>query len=171
MSAIDLRGAARDFVRGSFVVLRESRVVPPPRFNFFMSVGHEYFGPEIMGIEEYGRLESAMDAAFPARFADPLERPDPEFASTYIFSLLSAAIVLCARLDDFSPESTGISAAVDELIQVLESPDYEVVCCRAVSHLTSGADVLQLDDVSVHPEVEHTRDLARAIAEQVPGGG
>ena len=56
-------------------------------------------------------------------------------------------------------------------MQVLERPDYEVVCCRAVSHLTSGADVRQLDDVSVHPEVEHTRDLARAIAEQVPGAG
>ncbi len=165
-----LRAAAKEFLKQAFTVLHRQHVLPTPRFNAHLQVGRDYYGPDVEGAAK-SDLEAAIEAAFPDRFADPLKRPDPQFANAYVFDLLQRAIALCGRRgDEYDPESEHVSVAIDELLESLREPDFEVVCCRVVSHLaTTGDAVVRFAEVEVHRELEDSRDwIPRRIAEFIP---
>src|SRR5262249_43290245 len=138
-----VRETARAFVAGAFDGLREEFVIPTPIFHPYVRVGRDFFGDTIRAVPAYHELEKQINELYPHRFAEPLKRRHAEFASTYIFTLLEACIARCGRLgyhdqhDHFDPDSDAVSESIDELIAVLGSPTYEVVCCRFVSHLAT----------------------------------
>src|SRR3954452_10190486 len=139
---MDIRETARAFVGGAFDALRKEFVIPTPIFHPYVRVGRDYFGDTIRAVRAYHELEKQLDDLYPRRFAEPLKRRHAEFASTYIFSFLEACIARCGRLgrydaeDHFDPNNEAVRESIDELIAVLDSPSYEVVCCRFVSHLS-----------------------------------
>jgi Apea-like HEPN len=172
-----IRDTARAFVAGAFDALRKEFVLPTPVFHPYVHVGRDYFGDTIHGVPAYHELEQQLDALYPERFAEPLTRRHPEFASTYIFNFLGAAIAACGRLshydgqDHFDANSAAVSESIEELIAVLDSPTYEVVCCRFVSHLTTGDDTeITLGDITVVPEPEGFGKLTKRIAREIAGG-
>jgi hypothetical protein len=174
---MDVRETARAFVAGAFDALRTERVIPTPIFHPYVRVGRDYFGDTIRAVPHYPGLEGRLNELYGHRFADPRKRRDAEFASTYIFSFLEACITRCARLsrhdgeDYFDADNAAVTESIDELFAVLDSPTYEVVCCRFVSHLTTeNASEATLGDITVVPEPEGFGELTARIAAEIPDG-
>lgn len=166
----DLRSAGRALIGAAFSVLTELRVIPLSEYQPFVAAGRDYEGLSIMGLHEYGALESMLEVAYPERFAKPLGHEHPQFAGSYIFSLLEASIARCAsRGDEFDVASDAVEQSLDELVAVLEAPTYDVVCCRHVCHLTTetGGEV-QLGAVSVLPEPDGFGGLTDRIQKEIP---
>jgi len=166
----DLRAPSRAFIAAAFDVLSEQHVIPTPIFHPFVAVGRDYVGDSIMALAEYHALEAQLNDAYPERFAEPLKRRHAEFASTYMFSLLEACVARCARDRSFDADGQAVDKSIDELLAVLGTTTYEVVCCRHVSHLTttSGAEV-QIGDVTVVPEPEQWGGLVDRIQHEIRG--
>jgi hypothetical protein len=101
-----------------------------------------------MWLAEFTALKAHLNQAYPERFADPLTLARPEFATTYIFSFLEAGVTRCAREGGCDSASGAVDESIDELRSVLEKAEYEIVCCRHVSHLTTAM---------LHPRSEDTR--------------
>jgi hypothetical protein len=174
---VDVHETARAFVAGAFDALRKEFVIPTPLFHPYVQVGRDYFGDTIRSIPAYHDLETQLDQLYPHRFAEPLKRRHAEFASGYIFSFLEACIARCGRLayydeqDHFDPNSDAVSETIEELIAVLDSPTYEVVCCRFVSHLTTENNAeITLGEITVVPEPEGFGRLTERIAHEIAGG-
>jgi hypothetical protein len=156
----ELDAASRAFVAAAFDVLAREQVIPTPIYHPYVAVGRDYFGESIMGLAEFTALEADLNQAYPERFADPLTRAHPEFATTYIFSLLEACVTRCAREGGFDSASGAVDESIDELRSVLEDAEYEIVCCRHVSHLTTASGhELQIGDITVVPQPEGDFDI------------
>lgn len=175
---MDVRETARAFIAGAFEELRKEFVLPTPVFHPYVRGGRDYFGDTIRRVPAYHELEKQLDALYPQRFAEP-SKPGPgrEFSMTYIFDFLEAAIARCGRLacrdhrDHFDPDSDAVSETIDELFAVLDSPAYEVVCCRFVSHIaTEGDREITLGDITVVPEPPGFGGLSDRIAREIAGG-
>jgi hypothetical protein len=153
----DLRAASRAFIAAAFETLSAEHVIPTPAAHRYIAVGHDYFGDSIRGIPEYQTLEALLNDAYRERFAEPLKRQNAEFASTYMFDFLEACVARCSHDGRFGSETPAVDESIDELLSVLGTSSYEVVCCRHVSHLTTigGAEV-QIGEVTVVPEQSHT---------------
>lgn len=149
----ELRAASRAFIAAAFDTLSVDRVIPTSVFHRFLAVGRDYLGDSIRGLSEYGALEAQLNDGYPERFSEPLTRQHPEFASSYVFSFLEACIARCAPDCRFESDSPAIDESIDELLSVLGTPSYEVVCCRHVSHVTTmRGDEVEIGDVTVVPE-------------------
>lgn len=169
MPASDLRQLTLDFIAAAFEALRREHVIPTPIFHPFVSVGSDYYGGSVMGLSQYKRLEEGLNAVFPQRFAEPLERKHAEFASTYMFSLLEGAVARCGSARTFAIESPGVQKSVEEMLEVLTSDEYEVVCCRTVAHLTPrDQESVQLGRVRMVPEEDGPRSFERLIPTEIP---
>jgi hypothetical protein len=167
----DLGQLGRDFLAAAFEVLRKEHVIPTPVFHPFASVGSDYYGGSVNALPEYKALTHELDQAFPERFAEPLKRQHAEFASTYVFSLLEAAIARCGAAGTFSTESAGVQKSVKEMLQVLVSENYEVVCCRAVAHLAlANQDRVQVGAIKVVAPTNGSRSFEQLIPKEIPGG-
>lgn len=144
-------------------------MIPTPRFHAHLQVGTDYEGPTITPLPEYMALEQRLASAYPGRFADPLSRTNPEFAQTYIFSLLQAAIARCAQEDIYELDSDTVDGVITEFVAVLDEDSYEVVCCRVVSHLSTDRLLpLKLGEVTIIPEENSLSSLAREICRHIP---
>lgn len=166
----ELRAAVQAFIAAAFNVLRAEHVIPAPIFHPYVAVGRDYFGDTIRALPEYQALEAQLDDAYPERFAEPLKRRHAEFASMYMFSFLEACVARCARDHSFDADSQAVGDSIDELLAVLGTTDYEIVCCRHVSHLTTttGAEV-QIGNVTVVPEPEQWGGLVDRIQREIRG--
>lgn len=134
-------------------ILAEQHVIPTSRFQPFIQVGRHYQGSDVMYRPEFRELEAALERQYPHRFANP-RRPNAEFVNGYIFGYIEAVVARRAG-DDWDPTVAEQAAArsADELIRVLESEQYDLMCCRAVTHLTtSSGDDERIGNVSVYPE-------------------
>jgi hypothetical protein len=169
----DLRAASRAFIAAAFEVLSVEHVIPTPASHSYIAVGQDYFGGSIMGLPEYRTLEVLLNDAYPERFAEPLKRQHSEFASTYIFDFLEASVARCSHDGRFDAETPAVDGCIDELLSVLSTSSYEVVCCRHVSHLTTiNGDEVRIGDVTVIPEQSNSgvhHDLPQRIADEIPG--
>lgn len=157
--------AARAFIGAAFPALAKVHVIPTPTYHPWVQVGRDYEGAAVSG-PELQELESMLQTMYPGRFADPLTREHPEFPHFYTFSLLEAAIRRCRDEGGEVYEADGPSAqeSIDEFIEVLDSADYTMSCCRAMSHLTTqGGAAVTIGDITIVPEgdgqdlLEHTR--------------
>jgi Apea-like HEPN len=166
----DLRAAGHAFISAAFAVFTDQHVIPTPIYHPYVAVGRDYFGGSIMGLDEYQTLETVLNDTYSGRFADPLKRGHPEFASTYMFSFLEACVTRCALDHDFSVNNDSIDDSIDELIAVLETTTYEAVCTRHVSHMTtlSGAEA-QIGNVTVVPEPNGRGGLVDRIQQEIRG--
>ncbi|MET9183536.1 hypothetical protein ABZX88_35805 [Kitasatospora aureofaciens] len=165
----DLKTLAHAFIGRAFPVLAQQHVIPVSVMQPFVRVGHDYQGSDVMSEPEFAALEAALEQAYPARFSEPLKRPHAEFANRYIFSFLEAAIARCAlEGGPFDPDSEPVARSVAELIAVLDSDEYTIHVCRAVSHITTaGDDPVQIGDVTVFPEIASC-DLIRRTQLLIP---
>jgi hypothetical protein len=174
---MDVWKTARAFVAGAFEGLRKEFVIPTPIFHPYVQVGRDFFGDTIHSVPESHEVEKLLNELYPERFDEPLKRRHVEFASTYIFNFLEACIARCGRRgyydqgDHFDPNSDAVSESIEELIAVLDSPTYEVVCCRFVAHLaTESNHEITLGDITVVPEPEGFGALTERIAREIAGG-
>ena len=167
-----LADLARSFIGAAFPALEKAHVIPTPSYHPFVHVGRDYAGADV-SCPEVGELEAMLQAVYPERFVNPLTREHPEFPDFYIFSLLEGAIRRCARAGDdrYEPDTPAVYESVDEFIRVLDSPDYTMTCCRAMSHLTTkGAGPVTIGDITIYPE-SSTRDLIERVRDFIPAGG
>lgn len=164
---------AKGFLDDAFRSLTDARALPPPRDQPFLLVGQDFFGHEVHG-SPFSTLDTLLSETFPSRFAKPLEGPRREFASAYIFSLLEAAIALCAlRRETFDADSGGAEMAINSLLHRLATSETEIVCCRFVSHLaTATGEPLEVGDVTIYPQSDEidSRDYA-SVAALIPTVG
>lgn len=166
----DLRSAGRAFAAAAFEVLGDLHVIPPPVYHPYVAAGRDYEGTSVMGLREYGVLESVLEATYPGRFASPVERGHGQYASSYILSFLEASVARCAALGDFDAMSGAVGKSLDQLMAILGTPSCEVVCCRHVCHLTTeSAGEVRIGDVIVLPEPEGFGGLNARIQEEIPG--
>jgi hypothetical protein len=168
----DLRQLAHSFLASAFVGLEEAGVIPTSRYQLdqYLHVGRDYEGGDVMGAEA-SALEEALKALYPDRFDEPLRRPEPEFPGGYIHRFLEAAIVRCARLDEYDPTGAAAVETVEELIAVLDADEATVYACRAMSNLTTeGQQPTVIGDVTVYPETERFGGLVRQAVALIPAG-
>jgi hypothetical protein len=164
----DLRPASRAFIAAAFHVLTDEHVIPTPIFHPYVAAGRDYFGDSIGALAEYKALEAKLNDAYPERFAEPRERR--EFASTYIFSFLEACVARCAFAGSFDADSHAVDRSIDELLAVLGTTTYDVVCCRHVSHLTTASgDEVQIGEVTVVPELGQWDGVIERIQREISG--
>ncbi|MFE5501349.1 hypothetical protein ACFQ73_02205 [Amycolatopsis japonica] len=166
----DLRGACQAFVASAFAALANEHVLPTPRYHAYMAVGRDYFGDSIMPLAEFIELEAQLDKHYTERFSEPLKREHAEFAQTYIFGLLEACINRCAQAGDFTPSGPAVEESIEELLEVLSTSTYELVCAQHVSHLTTASGVeIQIGDITIIPEPEDShRFLTNRIQQEIP---
>jgi hypothetical protein len=164
----DLRTASRAFIAAAFDALTEEHVIPTPIFHPYVAVGRDYFGDSMRGLAAFHALETQLKETYPNRFAELRERR--EFAELYIFSFLEACIARCGHAGSFTADSQAVDESIDELLTVLETMIYEVVCCRHVSHLTtaSGGEV-HIGNVTIVPEPEQWGSLVQRIQREIRG--
>jgi hypothetical protein len=174
---MDVRDTARTFIAGAFDALREEFVIPTPVFHPYVQVGRDYFGNTIHNVAASRELERQLGDLYPERLGEPRTHHHPEFASTSIFSFLEACIARCGRLayhdqeDHFDANSEAVTESIEELMAVLDSPTYELVCCRFVSHLaTENLAEIALGDITVVPERSGLPRLTERIAREIAGG-
>ena len=165
-----LKGLARSFLGAAFMALTREHVIPPSRFHFFLRVGHDYSGWTVRG-QEFDDLEAELNRSFPDRFADPLKRPHPEFAAHFMFSLLEGSIAAIAHRGElFAAVASSVDETIDQLIDVLESPESISTCCRAMSHLTTDTGKpIELGKFFVYPEVVSSESMIEITEQLVPG--
>jgi hypothetical protein len=161
---------ARGFLGAAFAVLRKQHVIPTPTFHPFIRVGRDFYGPDVSGGQDFAALETALTDGYPERFADPLSSDLPEFANTYIFSLLETAVARCGRIGDFSPDSESVDRSIEEMLALLRPGDDNVISCRAVSHLRiEGDGPLSCGEIEIVPERNERRDeLWQIITDRIP---
>jgi hypothetical protein len=167
-----LRDLCRSLVEAAFEALAAEHVIPRPIYDPFLRVGHNYPGPSIMSLQSFEKLKARLKADYGDRFGDP-RSGDTEFPSTYIFDLLEACVARCAVSQDFSPSSDAVATSIDELITVLGSATYELVCARHVCHLTTiTGEELQLGEITVvpEPEIPPYRGIQARIQREIAGG-
>ncbi len=114
-----------------------------------------------------------LHVTYPERFADPLTKQHPEFPQSYTSTFLEGAIRRCAGAGDdrYEPDTAAVQESVDELIRVLNSPEYTMTCCRAMSHLaTKGTEPVSIGDITIYPE-SSTRDLLERVRDFIPAAG
>jgi len=148
-----IRTAARAFVGAAFTALARENVLPTPRVHPYIKVGRDYFGDDVMPLAEFAAFEQTLHDVYPGRFADPLRRHHAEFPNAYIFSFLEACVGRCGIEGvPYDVDSPPVERYIAELIAVLDSDEYEVICCREVSHLTTtDGKSLQLGEVTIIP--------------------
>jgi hypothetical protein len=126
----DIERLARAFVAEAFSALEREHIIPTPVYHPYVSVGRDYYGDTLRGVEGYRPLEEALERAYPARFAEPRTRRHPEFAAHYIFMLLEACVARCGLEGSFQADGAPVMESIRELIATLDSDTYEVVCVR-----------------------------------------
>lgn len=171
-----LKAAARAFLAVSIKALREVRVLPTPFAHPYIQIGRDYFGADVAGTPELAAFEQALKTRYPNRFLEPQPGSDLwESTDAYTFSLLEAVVARCGRDGrEVEADSDVATLCINELIQILDAPDYEMVCCREVSHLTTAdGDVLQLGDVTIIPQDAVTAfgGLTQRAGQLIPGLG
>jgi Apea-like HEPN len=167
--------SARAFLTEAWAKLHQRGVVPPSPYRRHLRVGRDYFGDDVMPLPTYTALERAIGAAYP-RFSEQTALHDRAFAGTYIFPFLETFIArLPAAPQDFAASDPIATEVVRELEAALAADDYEVVCCRTVSHMTTTngrpVDFTQVRVVPVDaPAHDHTRRLLEIVEGELPGG-
>jgi hypothetical protein len=165
-----VRAAAASFLDAAFAALTAEHVLPTARYHPHIRVGRDYFGGTIHGLSEHRELEQALVAEFPGRFSEEIPLMEREFADTYVFSLLEAAVARGTRFGEFNSASTASIETIDELVAVLESDSCEVACCRIVSHITTPGDPVEVAGVTVVPESRGVREFERLLGRWIPAG-
>jgi Apea-like HEPN len=166
----DIEQLARAFIAEAFSALEREHVIPTPVYHPYVSVGRDYYGDTLRGVEGYRPLEKALERAYPARFAEPLKRRHSEFAAHYIFALLEACVARCGLEDSFQTDGTPVAESISELIATLDSDTYEVVCIRHVSNLsTPSLEEVALGQVTVIPERSDRESLEMRVQREIPG--
>lgn len=162
-----LAEAAASFLGVAFPALDRLHVIPTPRYHPYINVGRDYTGGDVSGPEREA-LEEILLTQYPQRFGKPMTRSDPEFPHFYTFSLLEGAIVRIGLADEqYEANTTAVRDSIDELIQVLDSCSYRLICCRAMSHLTTSGEPVTIGDITVYPE-DSTQSLLRRTRELIP---
>lgn len=162
---------ARRFLEAAWQVLLEDRVVPRPRFSPYISVGHDYYGGELMALPEFDALESAITGEH-VRFQEGTPLGKRDFANGYIFSLLEAFVASMSRADEeFSSDSESANEAIASLARAVGESNREVGCCRFVSHMTTldaeSKDILGVQIVPQLAEPSRSRDEEIRTLEKV----
>jgi hypothetical protein len=169
---LSLRDAARAFLDEAFDALRADCVIPTPRWHPFVSVGVDYFGPDMMELRSFQLFSDAIEAVAPARFRSlDAGAVHPEFANTYVFRFLEAVIARAGTSRDYDSSGEAAQRSINELHGVLRAEETQVCCCRTVRFLTTadGAPIV-IDDVTVIPEdAAGPRSFERMIGQRIPG--
>ncbi len=166
----DIERLARAFVAEAFSALEREHIIPTPVYHPYVSVGRDYYGDTLRGVEGYRPLEEALERAYPARFAEPRTRRHPEFAAHYIFMLLEACVARCGLEGSFQADGAPVMESIRELIATLDSDTYEVVCVRHVSNLsTPHLEEVELGQVTVIPERTDHDSLGMRVQHEIAG--
>lgn len=167
-----LADVARSFIGAAFPALAELHVIPTPFYHPWVQVGRDYEGGAVSG-PELEELEAMLQVMYPDRFSDPLAKEHAEFPHFYTFSLLEGSIRRCADGggDVYEADTPPVQESIDEFIRVLESPEYTMSCCRAMSHLTTkGPASVTIGGITIYPELG-TRDLLERARDVIPSAG
>lgn len=170
-AAAEVRQLARRFVADVFEALSRDRVIPRAQFSPHIRVGHEYFGNAVHPLASFGSLELALEDAFAERFAAKGPGELREFPSTYLFSLIEAAVYRCTvGSGEFDADGSSATDSIDEMLSVLSAPTSEVVVARIVTHMTTTTGGrLELGDAVIEPGGGW--DGLRLIGSLIPGTG
>lgn len=172
MSEDEVRRAARELLSTAFTSLAEQDVIPRPRWDAYMRVGRDYWGPDLMFDPAFQEFERVLSTVYPHRFPDHIRPHDEyqEFPNSFAFGLIEATVArITTNGEAFDVTSSIVESCLDELIRSLDEENMEVACLWVVTHLTTTDGSSEtLDDITVTPEAAR-RDVAHRIAEVIPG--
>ncbi len=164
---VRVKEVARNFIDEAVMVLTEERVLPTSIYQRFVTVGRDYEGSHLMQMNNYKIFEQILQQSYPIPFTDPQSTTDPQFPTTYIFSFLEAFIARSGAEGMYDSRSEGFEISFKEMIDLLDSNKYEIVCCREVSHLeTEHNSPITFGDLSVIPVLGARESI---IDKLVPG--
>lgn len=145
---MDLRAALEAFLADAEAALTRDNVLPRPRYAPWISVGRDYFGPDLMHLATLKQLEAAIEAT-DDRFSDDADR-HRDFASGYTFDALEFYVARRTRGD-----IDAVGSTYEALIDGLRVPRTMASAWAVTDITTSAADPLRIGGVEIHrlPEV------------------
>jgi len=130
----EVERAARTLVAAVLEMLRgHERAVRlrPTEWMDLMESG----GMTVMSLPSYRRLEAALPAAFPDRFAGPIGTHD--LPSQFIWALVDGVVLTAASsYYKFDVPHAEVTAAISEMLDLVQRDRDQVVAARVVSDIT-----------------------------------
>ena len=173
--AAAIKEAALTFIGSALPALAEEHLYPRPPSNPFIHFGLDYFGSH-PHLPNFAPLAAAIKASHP-RFGDATPLHDSDFVEHYVYSFLEACVArLASSRDPWDVEGDAVKRSVEELITCVASDEWEVACCRVVSHVTTvDGKAHRLGDIEVVPVVaepsEQSRQVLETVRSAIPGAG
>lgn len=164
---------ARDFLASAFTSLQDHHVLPTPVFDPYLRIGRDYFGDSLGGRRGFAALENAIAERHP-RFSEETPLHERDFAHVYIYSFLEAVIAEAAlKGEELSPFAPCVDSCIEALSSEIEADNWEVACCREVTHLTTtSSQPIEFSNVTIFPLVapahDHSREASGIIAQVIP---
>ena len=169
--------AAWEFVQEALAALEREHVLPVSWFDPHIRQGRDYSGHSVYVLQSKAKLVLLLRETFRDRFK---ETPISEFRDNpdwYVFSLLEEVVQRSGpghRLDT-DPEllRQAVFELVEELLEALRTPGFELGVCRVVSHLTTvNGQPFRYGDVLVRPAKDsYGQDggILETIDKTIPG--
>lgn len=146
---MDLRVALEAFLADAEEVITRDHVLPRPRHAPWITIGRDYFGPELSHLPSLTHLEAAIEATH-ERFSDDVDHSLRDFPSRYVFDALEFYVARSTQGD-----VDAASSAYEALIDGLHLPR-TIASAWAVTDITTSApEPLRIGGVEIHrlPEV------------------
>ena len=168
---------AWEVVQKAFEVLEREHVLPTSRFHPHIRLGRDYFGDVLAGVQSKAPLDQLLREMFQDRCKKTPIGEFQDYPEWYVFSLLEEVVRRSGpehRLDSH-PERLRqvVSDCVDELVEALRTPGFELAACRVVSHLTTvNGQPIRCGDILVRPVKNSSGwhgGILQTIEESIPG--
>lgn len=126
-----VRTLAREFLQDAWDVLEPMHIVPRPHHQPHMSVGEDWFGPDIEHLASRTRLETALADAFPNRFSEDLPMGKREYPISCSYRMFEWAVANETQ----TPRTDAFEQAIDDTLLFLSTTPNVMIVERIVSHV------------------------------------
>ena len=170
-------GAAWEFVREALAVLEREHVLPVSWFDPHIGLDRDYSGHVLAGMQSKAQLDQLLQETFQDRFKEPPMGEFRDYPQWYVSHLLEEVVRRSGpghRLDtDIERLRQVVFECVEELLEALRTPGFELGACRVVSHLTTAnGQPIRFGDVVVRPAKDsYGQDggILETIDKSIPG--
>lgn len=139
-----LRAALEAFLADAEAALTRDNVLPRPRYAPWISVGRDYFGPDLAHLATFRQLEAAIEAT-DDRFSDDADHSHRDFAAGYVFDALEFYVARQTRGD-----TEAVSSTYEALVEGLRVPRTMASAWAVTDITTSATNPLRISGVEIH---------------------
>ena len=168
---------AWEFVQEAFAALERQHMLPVSQFNPHIGLYRDRSGQVLTRLQSKIKLDQLLQETFQDRFKETPKGKFRDESQGYVFSLLEEVVRRSGpghRLDtDPKRLRQVVGECVEELLEALRTPGFELAACRVVSHLTTAnGQPIRYGDIQVRPATDNYGQdggVLETIKKSIPG--